>query len=90
MHLFQLFSLGFSKKFINPDVRVVYRREDYFNAKYYIPSILHITYSFILYFIGISRKRNRLMSDYETREIKLNEILKNWYYENKFIYKLFW
>ena len=78
-----LFSLGFSKKFINPDVRVVYRREDYFNAKYYIPSILHITYSFILYFIGISRKRNRLMSDYETREIKLNEIIKNWYYENK-------
>ena len=78
-----LFSLGFSKKFINPDVRVVYRREDYFNAKYYIPSIYHITYSFILYFIGICRKRNRLMSDYETNEIKLNKIVKNWYYENK-------
>lgn len=78
-----LFSLGYTKKFINPDVRVVYRSEDYFNAKYYIPSILHIAYSFILYFMGFFRKRNKLMSDYYNKEIKLNDILKKWYLENK-------
>ena len=78
-----LFSLGYTKKFINPDVRVVYRSEDYFKAKYYIPSILHIAYSFILYFMGFFRKRNKLMSDYDNKEIKLNDILQKWYFENK-------
>ena len=77
-----LFSLGFAKKFINPDVRVVYNRKDYFNARYFIPSKLHISYSFILYFMGVCRRRNKLMSNYESKEIKLNNILKNWYFEN--------
>ena len=78
-----LFSLGFNKRFINPDVRVSYRHKDYFNGKYYIPSFMHILYSFILYFIGFCRKRNRLMSDYVNQNIQLNSILKNWYIENK-------
>ena len=77
-----LFSLGFVKKFINPDVRVVYNSKDYFNAKYFIPSKLHIAFSFILYFMGFFRRRNKLMSNYESKEIKLNNILKKWYLEN--------
>ena len=67
-----LFSLGYTKKFINPDVRVVYHYDDYFKAKYYFPSMIHIAYSFVLYFMGFFKKRNKLMSDYSSKEIKLN------------------
>ena len=78
-----LFSLGFNKRFINPDVRVSYRHKDYFNGKYYIPSLMDILYSFILYFMAFYKKRNRLMSDYVNQNIKINSNLKNWYIENK-------
>ena len=78
-----LFSLGFDKKFINPDVRVAYRHEDYFNGRYNIPSLMHVIYSFILYFMGFCRKRNKLMSDYLNKNIKLNSNLKKWYLENR-------
>ena len=77
-----LFSLGFVKKFINPDVRVVYNHKDYFKAKYFIPSRLDFAYSIILYFMGVFRRRNKLMSNYKSKEIKLNNILKKWYFEN--------
>lgn len=82
-----LFSLGFSKIFINPDVRVVYRHKDYFKAKYNIPSKKHVFNYFLLYFTGIYRRRNKFMSNYNIKEIKLNNVLKNWYSENKIIYK---
>jgi len=78
-----LFSLGYTKIFINPDVRVAYSHKAFFYAKYNIPSILHIAYSFILYFIGILRKRNKLMSNYDSKYYQLNQILRNWYNENK-------
>ena len=78
-----LFSLGYNKRFINPDVRVSYRHKDYFNGKYYIPSLMDILYSFILYFMAFYKKRNRLMSDYVNQNIKINSNLKNWYIENK-------
>ena len=78
-----LFSLGYNKTFINPDVRVAYNHKDFFNGKYYIPSLYHIIYSFILYFIGFCKKRNKLMSNYSKENIKLTRILKNWYIENR-------
>ena len=78
-----LFSLGYTKKFINPDVRVTYKHQSYFESKYYIPSWKHILGYLILYFVGISKKRNKYMSCYKNDTIKLNYIVNNWYIENK-------
>ena len=78
-----LFSLGYSKKFINPDVRVSYYFYKYFEAIHLIPSIKHIYNYFLMYFINFPRKRNKYMSNYINKNIKLNPILKLWYLENK-------
>ena len=78
-----LFSLGYTKKFINPEVRVSYKNSDYMEAKYYIPSKRHIYNYFKLYFLYFLRKRNKSMSNYIKRNITLKPILQNWYLENK-------
>ena len=78
-----LFSLGYTKKFINPNVRVTYKNEGFFEAKYLIPTIKHIYNYFKLYFINFLKKRNKYMSNYINNEIKLELLLKNWYLENK-------
>ena len=77
-----LFSLGYTKKFINPDVRVAYKNEGYFTAKYLIPHKRHICKYFKLYFLNFLRKRNKSMSDLG-KNITFKPILKNWYLENK-------
>jgi len=78
-----LFSLGYTKKFINPDVRVTYKHQYYFESKYYIPSWKHILGYLVLYFVGMSKKRNKYMSNYKIDKIKLNSIIHNWYLEYK-------
>ena len=78
-----LFSLGYTKKFINPDVRVTYKHQYFFESKYYIPSLKHIFGYFVLYFFGLTKKRNKYMSNYKTDKIKINSILYNWYLQYK-------
>ena len=78
-----LFSLGYSKKFINPDVRVTYAYSNYFEAKYLILSIKDFINYFLKYFMNFQRKRNKYMSNYKDKNIKLSPILKLWYLENK-------
>jgi len=78
-----LFSAGYTKKFINPDVRVTYKHEYFFHSKYFIPSLKSIFGYFVLYFIGLTKKRNKYMSNYKCHKIKLNSIINNWYLENK-------
>ena len=78
-----LFSAGYTKKFINPDVRVTYKHEYFFQSKYFIPSLKSIFGYFILYFVGLTKKRNKYMSNYKSHKIKLNSIINNWYLENK-------
>ena len=78
-----LFSLGYTKKFINPDVRVTYKQKYFFESKYFIPSLRNIFGYFLLYFVGMTKKRNKYMSDYKSNEIKMNSVLYNWYLENK-------
>ena len=78
-----LFSLGYTKKFINPDVKVTYKNSEFFVAKYSIPSIKHLYNYFIVYFINFLRKRNKSMSNYIDTQITLKPILNNWYLENK-------
>jgi hypothetical protein len=78
-----LFTLGYKKKFINPDVRVTYKHEYFFESKYFIPSFKHIFGYLLLYFVGMRKKRNKFFSDYKSDEIKINSVLHNWYLENK-------
>ena len=78
-----LFSLGYTKKFINPDVRVTYKHQYFFESKYYIPSLKHIFGYFVLYFVGLTRKRNKYMSNYKNDNIEINSILYNWYLQYK-------
>lgn len=76
-------SLGYTKKFINPDVRVSYKKEGYFKAKYYIPSFKNLLGYFLIYYSYFFNKRNKYMSNYFSKEIKIKSILENWYLENK-------
>ena len=76
-------SLGFDKKFINPDVRVAYEYYYLIKSKYYIPSFKHVANYFCTYFVNIKKKRNKLMSNYDGRNFKLNNMMKKWYFENR-------
>ena len=79
-----LFKFGYTKKFINPDVRVGYNKFYLYKSKYFIPSLKHIANYFWSYFVALLKRRNKLMSNYKDRNIKLNPLIKNWYFENKF------
>ncbi len=76
-----LFNLGYTKKFINPDVRVTYQINYYRKRKYYYPSINDIISYFKLYFYSYKIKRNKYMSNYENKNIKFNSMVENWYKE---------
>jgi hypothetical protein len=78
-----LFNLGYSKKFINPDVRVTYKYQYYFRRKYYYPFFQDIKSYFRLYFKSFKFKRNKFMSDYKSKKIEFNSMVKKWYFENK-------
>ena len=78
-----LFSLGYTKKFINPDVRVTYTHYRYSEAKYFTPSIEIIFNYFKMYILNFFKKRNKNMSNYVDNTITLKPILNNWYLENK-------
>ena len=78
-----LFTLGFTKKFINPEVRVTYRYPYYFKRKYYYPFFKDIKSYFSLYFKSLKFKRNKYMSDYKSKKIKFNKMVQNWYIDNK-------
>ena len=77
------FSSGYTKKFINPDVRVTYKHQYFFESKYNIPSLKHIFGYFVLYFVGLRKKRNKYMSNFKTYKIKINSIIDNWYLQYK-------
>ena len=78
-----LFNLGYTKKFINPEVRVTYQYPNFFKRKYYYPFFKDIKSYFSLYFKSFQFKRNKFMSDYKSKNVKFNLMLKNWYIENK-------
>ncbi len=78
-----LFSLGYTKKFINPDVRVTYEYKYYLKRKYYYPFLIEILSYFKLYFQSFKEKRNKFMSNYKDKNIKFSSLVENWYLENK-------
>jgi hypothetical protein len=77
-----LFSLGYTKKLINPDVRVTYDYRYYFKRKYYYPFFKDIISYFYLYFKSFQFKRNKFMSDYKSKIVTFNSMMENWYIEN--------
>ena len=78
-----LFKLGYTKKFINPNVRVTYKYKYYNKRKYFYPSFKDIKSYFRLYLKSFKVKRNKFMSNYKDKNIKFNKIVKRWYMENK-------
>ena len=78
-----LFNLGYSKKFINPNVRVTYKYKYYNKRKYLFPTSKDIKSYFSLYFKSFKLKRNKFMSNYKDKNIKFNKMVENWYLENK-------
>ena len=83
-----IFSLGYTKKLINPDVRVSYEYKYLFRSKFFIPSFKHIINYFLLYFLAMTKKRNKDMSNYSDKNITMNSLINQWYNENK-IYNTF-
>ena len=78
-----MYSLGYSKKFINPDVRVTYKKERFYEANILLSLFWHYLNYFSHYFRNFLKKRNKYMSDYFEKNIRLESNLQNWYIENK-------
>ena len=78
-----LFSLGYTKTFINPDVRVAYLYEYYYQKKDGYINIKDMKMYFKSYFNNLFKGRNKYMSSYKDRNITLSKILWDWYIENR-------
>ena len=78
-----LFSLGYTKKFINPDVRVAYEYKYYYLQKMYYPNKKEHNMYKQMYNEGRLMERNKDMSNYKDRNITLKGELWNWYLYNK-------
>jgi len=78
-----LHALGYTKKFINPDVRVAYLYKFYYMKKNLYPNKIDIKNYFRLYLGSLFKKRNKEMSNYKDSNIKLNKVLEDWYFENR-------
>jgi len=78
-----LFNLGYTKKFINPNVRVTYQYNLYKKRKYFYPFINDIKSYFYYYLKSLKIKRNKFMSNYKDKNIIFNKMVENWYIENK-------
>ena len=74
-------NLGYTKKLINPDVRVTYEYKYYLKRKYHYPFFNDIISYFKLYFNSFTIKRNKYMSNYKDKKIKFNSMVENWYRE---------
>jgi hypothetical protein len=78
-----LHSLGYTKRFVNTDVRFAYKFEDYYTRKKYTPRMIEINSYFESYLESFTQKRNKYMSNYKDKDIQLNIDVQNWYLENK-------
>ena len=78
-----LFSLGYTKTFINPDVRVAYLYEYYNQKKDGYITIKDLKMYFKAYRKSLYEKRNKNMCNYKDKNITLSNTLLDWYNENK-------
>ena len=77
-------TLGFKKRFINPNVRVAYNYKYYYFAKYILPNSFEIIFYFVNYFKSFFRKRNKYKKKKKSYNITYPTLLNNWYKCNIF------
>ena len=78
-----LFSLGYTRTFVNPDVRVAYLYEYYNQKKDGYIRINDFKKYLKLYFFGFFKRKNKNMSNYKDKNITLSKVLFDWYKENQ-------
>ena len=78
-----LYSLGYTKKFINPDVRVAYEYKYYYLQKMYYPNKKEHDMYKQMYEESKLMTRNKDMSNYKDRNLPLKGDLEKWYLINK-------
>ena len=76
-------ALGYTKRFINSDVRVAYNYVYYYYAKYILPNTFELLYYFVYYFRYFFKKRNKDMSNSISKDVKLSDLMNNWYLFHK-------
>ena len=75
-------SLGYTKRLVNPDVKVAYEYKYYYITKYF-GEVYHFVQYFIQYFSKFSEKRNKNMSNLRDKFVKLGKNLELWYNYHK-------
>lgn len=75
-------SLGYTKRLMNPDVKVAYVYKYYYITKY-LGELYHFAMYFCLYFSKFTEKRNKNMSNLKDKFVKLAERLEIWYKYHK-------
>ena len=81
-----LHSLGYTKRFINTDIRVAYSHIYYYFSKYILPNTFELIFYFGYYMKSFSKKRNKSMTDLKSKSIVLSPDLQNWYFLHKLNY----
>ena len=76
-------TLGFTKRFINPEVKVAYGYGYYYISKFILPNTFELLFYFKNYFKSFTVKRNKNMSDLKTKNLTYPSILRNWYVYRK-------
>ena len=75
-------SLGYTKRFMNPDVKVAYEYKYYYITKYF-GELYHFAHYFYQYFWKFTEKRNKNMSNLRDKFVKLEKRIEDWYNYHK-------
>ena len=75
-------TLGYTKRFVNTDVKVAYEYKYYYITKYF-RELYHFAHYFYQYFQKFKEKRNKNMSNMRDKFVKLENRLELWYNYHK-------
>ena len=75
-------TLGYTKRFVNPDVKVAYEYKYYYLQKYFA-ELFHFVFYFYQYLWKFTEKRNKNMSNMRDKYVKLEKKLDLWYNYHK-------
>ena len=75
-------TLGYTKRFVNTDVKVAYEYKYYYITKYF-RELYHFAHYFYQYFQKFKEKRNKNMSNMRDKFVKLEKRLELWYNYHK-------
>lgn len=80
-------TMGYNKRFINPEIRVAYTYWHYYYSNYILPNTIELLNYFGYYIRYFYRKRNKYMSNYKDKNVKLSAGLQKWYLIHKLMKK---